>query len=312
MKENNTFKTLDFATLFEVHPNSFSPTCRALMNRYDFSYRRPTSEERVKIVSEVQQKNDSLTITHSTDAGKTKWETGWRENLQEFISSGFNLNTLLPKFVKPSAVVRLFEDYAIPHDPHFELYFREVLRYWLAEMFLNYANPIYEFGCGTASNLIALAQQYPEKRLYGLDWVTPPIEIMRLLNIHHGFQIEGQIFNMLTPDEKIRVESGGGIFMMGAMEQLGEHFQSFLLYLLEQRSIVVQIDPFIELYDEKNTFDHPAIQFEQKRKYLSGYLSHLKYLSRCGTIEILSTKRVRFGSMFHDGYSFVVWRPRVT
>jgi hypothetical protein len=122
--------------------------------------------------------------------------------------------------------------------------------------------------------------------------------------------MQGHVFDMFSPDRRLELPSGSGVFMVGALEQLGPNFQPFLGYLLAQRpKIVVQVNHFTELYDTDDLLDYLALRFEKKRKYLEGYLPALESLSRQGKVEILSVRRVRFGSLYHDGYSFVVWRP---
>jgi hypothetical protein len=49
--------------------------------------------------------------------------------------------------------------------------------------------------------------------------------------------------------------------------------------------------------------------YHRKRGYLSGFLPRLKSLEAEGRITILEAKRMFFGSLYHEGYSFVVWRP---
>lgn len=46
----------------------------------------------------------------------------------------------------------------------------------------------------------------------------------------------------------------------------------------------------------------------KNRGYLNGFLDRLKALESEGAIEILGTHRT-FGSLFHDGYTLLVWKP---
>ena len=39
------------------------------------------------------------------------------------------------------------------------------------------------------------------------------------------------------------------------------------------------------------------------------YAPHLKDLAAKGRIEILEIRRFYFGSIYHEGYSYVAWRP---
>ena len=87
-----------------------------------------------------------------------------------------------------------------------------------------------------------------------------------------------------------------------------------MLYLLEfflesKPSICVHAEPLRELYDEKNLMDYLAMRYHEKRNYLVGLVPRLKELEMDGRIEILHLHRVMFGSLFHEGYSLLIWRP---
>jgi len=49
-------------------------------------------------------------------------------------------------------------------------------------------------------------------------------------------------------------------------------------------------------------------KYTKKRNYLFGYLSTLRSLEKRGDIKILQEQRT-FGGQYHEGYSFVVWKP---
>jgi hypothetical protein len=63
-----------------------------------------------------------------------------------------------------------------------------------------------------------------------------------------------------------------------------------------------------ELYDQDDLFDYLSAKYLEKRGYLNGFLGRLKVLESEGAIEILGTHRT-FGSLFHDGYTLLVWKP---
>jgi hypothetical protein len=70
------------------------------------------------------------------------------------------------------------------------------------------------------------------------------------------------------------------------------------------------MEPLVELYDEQRLVDYLAIKFHRKRGYLEGFLTSLRKLQAEGRIEILEQRRFYFGSIYHEGYSYVAWRPR--
>lgn len=69
------------------------------------------------------------------------------------------------------------------------------------------------------------------------------------------------------------------------------------------------MEPLLDLYDETNLVDALAIRYHRKREYLFGFLPHLKNLAALGKIEIMEIRRLYFGSLYHEGYSYVAWRP---
>ena len=44
-------------------------------------------------------------------------------------------------------------------------------------------------------------------------------------------------------------------------------------------------------------------------EYLFGFLPRLKNLAALRKIEIMEIRRLYFGSLYHEGYSYVAWRP---
>ena len=69
------------------------------------------------------------------------------------------------------------------------------------------------------------------------------------------------------------------------------------------------MEPIEDLYDEDNLADYLALRYHRKRGYLSGFLPRLRTLETEGKIRILEIRRMFFGSLYHEGYSFVVWKP---
>jgi hypothetical protein len=80
--------------------------------------------------------------------------------------------------------------------------------------------------------------------------------------------------------------------------------------LARKPAICVNMEPMLELYDENNPVDALAIRFHRKRGYLEGFLPALRRLAEAGRIEIVEVKRFKFGSLYHECYSYVAWRTR--
>lgn len=284
--------------------------CAALAREHDLRYGVPTQAERDDIIRRVIAHTDSDKPTRVGEHRAEIWESCWSENLQKFVEGGYDSDALVPDFIRPGEPVRFRRDYVVPHDPRFELHLFQVLRAYLFERFFAKLASVYEFGCGSGFNLLALAYQYPGKRLCGLDWSRSSNEMLNLMGKKLEIEITGRHFDFFRPDRALEFEGESGVLTMCALEQVGERYGPFLEFLLEKRpSICVNMEPLVELYDERNLVDYLAIRFHRKRGYLEGMLPALRRLESERRIEILETRRLYFGSIYHEGYSYVAWRP---
>lgn len=301
----------DIARFFGVSVHDFSETVRGMIKKSDFCYRRLEQRERDDTILTILKRIESPSLGISGVDQKERWIRGWNENLDMFVTSGYDEHTLVPKFIKPNQPVRLDGDYAIPLNDNFERDFYYVFRQWLYETYLSTYNPIYEFGCGTGFNLVELAHMYPDKELHGSDWVDASKKIIDLLAEKKGYHMKGHIFDMFFPDESFPLTQGSAILAIGALEQIGEKFEPFLQFVLTRKpKIFVHVDSLVELHDEKNLYDYLALAHDRKRNYLWGYVTRLAELEKEGKIEILTLKRMVCGGLYHEGYSLVVWRTK--
>ena len=279
-----------------------------MISKYDFRHRVLEGEGREAVFREamaVLERPLEIAGRHRKD----RWEQGWAENLSEFIESSYDLKTLMPKFMAPERAMRLDGQYILPSDPRFEMNLVSVLRHWLFRRWFGPLANVYEFGCGTAHNLVALAQQFPDKRLHGLDWAHASQEIIRHIVERHGYNILGGRFDLLAPDRRYQLAPGSGVFTTGALEQLGSSFEPFLEYLLDASpAVCVHLETIYELYDQDEPFDSVAARYLEVRGYLRGYLTRLRELEGRGIVEILEARKT-FGSLYHDSYGLLVWRP---
>lgn len=305
-------RTLDlagFARVFGCGPGCVPPECLAAMQGVDFQYAVLEGKSRDAIYVRVLRALES-DLEIAGRHRKARWEDGWTQNLRDFIDSGYDLQTLVPKFVKQNEVVRLEGNYILPVAPEFETHFVDVLRTWLFKTFCVEAGHIFEFGCGPAHNLVALANLFPGKQLVGLDWSGASQKLIAKIVEVYQFRISGRPFDMFSPDASCEIPQNSAVFTIGAMEQLGREFEPFLQFLLQKKpAVCINVETLYELYDQDDLFDYVAAAYLRKRGYLQGFLPRLRELEREGVIEILKVQRT-FGSLYHDGYSFVVWRPR--
>ena len=141
-------------------------------------------------------------------AGKQKinlWKRGWGDIRDRFVKSGYDVDALFPHYdLRPGDVLRLDRDFIIPKNPMFEMKWLEIFRIWFFKKYLSNVDSIYEFGCGTGRNLVALAQLFPAKNLYGFEWVKPSVDIINLLAKKHHYHMEGGLFDFFSPNRKLR------------------------------------------------------------------------------------------------------------
>jgi len=295
----------DFARSFGTTVDDIPDSCRDIIAKSDFRYEILKGEERDKVLLDVLKKIKSDTQIIGAPEREDAWEKGWEENLQDFIQSGHDLNKLVPKFIRPNQAIRLDQNYIMPCNPDFELDYFSAFRLWLFEKYLKEFDSIYEF------NLVVLARLYPEKNLYGLDFVPSSVNLVNEIGKAYNWNMRGHLFDMLSPDENLEIGDNSAIFTIGAVEQLAGKFEAFLQFLLKRSpALCMHVEPTIELYDENNLIDYLAIKFHRKRGYTENYLTRLRELETQNRIEILKAKRPFFGSLYMEGYSYIVWRPR--
>ena len=310
-KEIHEVTLEDFARSFGTTVEDIPDDCRELIAKTDFRYRILVGEERDRVLLDVLKKIESDQQVIGVPERHGVWEQGWKENLRGFIESSYDLDTLTPKFIKSNVPIRLNCNFIMPSNPRFELDFYSVFRRWLFKKYLKEVDSIYEFGCGTGFNLVELAQLYPEKKLHGLDFANSSVELINRISDAYPWKIAGHLFDMFTPDESFKLDKNSAVFTTGAVEQLAGRFEAYLQFLLQRSpQLCIHIEPTIELYDEHNLIDYLAMKFHRKRGYTENYLTRLRELEAQNRIRILKAKRLFFGSLYMEGYSYMVWKPK--
>jgi hypothetical protein len=238
------------------------------------------------------------------------WRLAWDEQLKRFEGANYDLQALTPKFVDGSVILRWQGQYIRSITNQFELAFVEVLRDWVFRTFLADVDHLYEFGSGSAFNVAAYAQLFPQVHITALDWAPEAVRIADLLGTKRGMKISGRRFDFFAPDRTLKLGPQSGVLTFCALEQTGDRFGQTLDYLLESRPRrVVHIEPTAELYDATSPHDELAIRYHGQRKYLSGLLPAIQHLAREKKVRIPWTRRLRFGSRFHECYTVMVWEP---
>lgn len=300
----------DFARAFDVSESDIVDKCGRLIDSSDFSYSYIDGEQRDQLIIKILEKIKEDNQVIGEPKRKDVWQNGWQENLNDFIDSGYDLKALVPKYVRPNQPIRFMQKYILPHAPEFELQFFDVYRQWLFKTYFNDVDNCYEFGCGTGFNLVALAKLFPKMELYGLDFVKSSYDLVNEIAKAYSLNLKGCLFNMIEPDDHLRIKSNSGVFTIGSIEQLRGKFHDFIEYLIHNRpNVVVFTEPVVELYDIEKLEDYLAYRFQEKRGYTRDLLPYLQKLEGQNRIKIEKIRRLYFGSLFMEGYNLIAWRP---
>lgn len=301
----------EFAALFGTTAAELPDAARRTVAERDFSFRVFDGEARDRMLIAVFQCIDSGELSLAGPGGRARWESGWAENLAAFVESRGDVARLVPRYIRPGQPLRLAQHYVEVTDPEFELNWYRVFRDWLVRTHLGGFDHIFEFGCGSGHNLPVLARANPRTRVVGLDWAEASCEIAERLRTVAGLRVEGRRFDFFHPDPSLDVPANSAVLTVGALEQTGTDHVAFIEFLVRKRPrLCVHVEPIVEWYDADNLVDYAAIRFMQARNYLSGLPATLARLEGEGRIEIVKTRRAYFGSLFIEGYSQLMWRPR--
>lgn len=281
------------------------PRTRTLFRSSDLLYNELDKED-----AEILQK--ALDATSYGTEPREAWEGAWGARAELF-SKSMNPDDLVPGYFGMDQYYR-FQGRFIKSDPSNKLDYKifQIIRSYVFEKYLFDTSGLHEFGCGTGYNLYAFAEMYPYIPLYGYDWTYSSSVMVNLFNNLHirdnHIKASGMVFDMKHPDKDYVLPTDAGILTIGALEQLGNDFQPFINYLLKQNiKIAVHLEPIYEFYDPSNPFDQLQMEVVDRRGYLKGFLPYLEASDR---IEVMRKQRVRFGSIVHEGWNIIVWRPK--
>lgn len=299
-----------FAAMLGTTPDALPAACAATLRAADLRHRVLRGDERQAQLARADAATAAADLARSGPHRAADWERGWSENLSEFERAGGATATLIPKYNRHS-VLRLCGDYVQVAAPGFEYAVYTALRHALFQRWFAACDGVAEFGCGTGTSLLLLAERFPHLALLGCDWAAASQQILERLGAATNGRIAGRRFDMFRPDASLRLPPGTGVLTSAALEQLGADHGAFVDWLLAAApAVCLHVEPLCELYDEDDPFDAVALRYHRRRNYLTGFLPRLWQLEHDGRIEILEQRRTGFGSFCHEGYSVVVWRPR--
>jgi hypothetical protein len=305
----NTLDRHDLSRLLG-HPEDVLPaSCLELFSQSDWRYEIIEGNALDTLVSQLRDRIFRRDFSIVVAGDKSRWLRGWSENLEQFISSEGDPESLLPKYVRADTPIRLFRRFVQPVDVNFERNWRRVYQEWLFRTYFADFKTIYEFGCGSGIHISVLAEMYPDKRIVGLDWAEPSCEIVNNMHRLRGWNTEGRLFDFFDPDYEVKISDDSVVLTFAALEQIPDA-SKFIAYLLANRpKLCVFIEPIYDWYDPSVVQDDLALQTHDARNFLKGLLGILRKLHQERRVEILKEHRVECGSLLHEAYSQIIWRP---
>lgn len=303
-------KRLTEADFEEAFNDTLSQYIITKIKEYDLSYYDLTPPERD---ASIQKIVDVLLTSNLEEAGEHRleqWEKGWGQNLAELEASS-SVEAVIPGYYGKYNVLRWKQKFIKPAHKDVERNLHAIIQDWLFDKYMRSAETVYEFGCGPGHNLFRVRRVNPKAKIWGLDWAVSSQKIIQRFarnGVDRNFFAKQ--FNFFSPDENFNLENNSIVYTSASIEQVGTQYERFVEYLLRQRpGLCIHIEPIAELLDENNLLDYLSIQYFKKRKYLSGYLDHLRRLENQGQIKIQRAQRTYIGSLFIEGYSVIVWAP---
>jgi len=308
LNESKILNDKDFENAFR---DKLTPYVVDQISRYRFEYEDFSAAEFEKLLIKIVDVLLDPEVPQSGAHRLPQWENGWAENLHALSESPSNVEQIVPRYFSKYGAVRWQGKLIKPKSEKFEFYTLAIILDWLFDQYCRNASDIYEFGCGTGHNLLRIRQVNSHAKLWGLDWASSSQRILGQLN-ETGVDknIFGHRFDYFHPDQNFTVTTGGIVYTVASLEQVGNGWKPFLNYLLHQRpALCIHVEPIAELLDQDILLDNLSCKYFRKRNYLDGFLTHLRELETAGQVKIHKAQRTGIGSLFIEGYSVVVWSP---
>lgn len=298
-----------FAEIFNEKENNLPLLVKQAIKKTNFKYKLVEGEEYNQAILKILKTLNGQTLKVSGPHRLNDWEKGWEKHLEEFKQANYNLDLLVAKFAMKGEYNRLQGNLIKVENNSFEGDFVNIIRLYLFNKYYKNIDTLYEFGAGTGVNLVAASEVFPKMKLVGLDWASSSIEIINFLKEKLKTNIFGKRMDLFKPDEKYQLDKNSAILTIGTLEQLGENFKPFINYILKNKpKVCIHLETLYEIYNQDNLLDFLAARYLEQRKYLIGFLPFLKDLERKKRIKIIEIRRT-FGSLYHEGYTYIVWKP---
>ena len=294
---------------FGIKKNNFSNKFLQIYKTSNFKYRELTNNEEQKLIKFLIEKIINDKKVTGSKKGTIVWHKGWNENLERFKKNPKNLKSLLPIYNNDNIYLRFFNKFIIPKDNLFEHNYYRLLQQHLFDTYFEKYNNFYEFGSGTGLTALSLANNFPEKTVFATDFVKSSIQLIKTIAKHYNKKIYSEIFDIKKPNYNYEIKDKSLIFTLGAIEQVKDDYKDFIDYILKKKpKLVINMEPYKEVFDLKNHMDLLSYAFIEKRRYANNFLPYLKELEKKKKIKIVKVKRTYFGGIMMESYNYIVWK----
>jgi hypothetical protein len=289
----------------EILKEVFTERQLSLLDR-DILDKKLILEEVLDIYSYIKKCNEeTIAFKVAGEHRQQDWEKGWAGDGVFYSNDEYNN---LPYYFKNNSHIRVglkvYRDIAG---------FAEVdlLRALQVIVFKEYlleisSRVVFEYGCGTGSNIQYLSRRFTDIEFYGSDWVESACKKL--------------IENKILAEEKVRLVNyfdlqtftGASVpyvaFTNASLEQSGERYTDFMRYLVANPRCLggIHIEPVRELLDLSNPLNVQSFNYAERRAYLTDFYRNLKLLN----IEILLAKDFSIGSKYINGYQTICWKKK--
>ena len=162
---------------------------------------------------------------------------------------------------------------------------------------------IFEFGCGTGSNIQFLSTIYPLATFFGSDWVQTAItKLIENQIVPRGNAKLVDYFNNSTFPQ---MDENYIAFTNASLEQAGENYHEFMNFLIEDPRCLkgIHIEPVREIMDLRNPLNVQSYFYAEKRNYLTKFIDFLNSKN----LKLIQQQDYGIGSKYISGYQVVTW-----
>jgi hypothetical protein len=275
---------------------------------FDLTYVELSKNERDETIRGIMKVLDNE-IVYSGKHRLQEWESGWSENLNLFKKSN-DISDLVPRYHSKYDIMRWRGDFVKSVSSNLDYKLHICLVDSILNKYIKDGDNVFEFGCGPGYHLLRFSS-YKKVNLFGADWTKSSQSIISDINENFNLEIKPINFDFFNPDYTVEVPENSVFYTIAALEQVGDNFIEFINFIIEKNpKMVINMEPIDELLDSEKLVDYLSVKYFRKRNYLNKYLPYLEKLENEGKIEILTKNRINYGSLYVEGHSLIVWRPK--